>query len=68
MGSYTFHLFSNGKLFHKKDVMLSEDLDAVDMAQAFAADGDVEVWAIDRFVARVKHNAVPLEATDAAGG
>jgi hypothetical protein len=68
MVSYTFHFFANGKLLHKRDVTLRDDLDEVDMAQVLAAEGDVEVWAIDRFVARVKHNSVPLEASDAAGG
>jgi hypothetical protein len=60
MAWYELFLIRNGDLVDRLNHDFPEDLDALDMAQAFSRDYVVEVYEGIRLVARVKHGEEPL--------
>jgi hypothetical protein len=68
MPVYQMHLWdSAGALVSRLDKVFDDDLDALDDAVSRSDLHEVEVWAGDRRVARVKKGRAPLTNLDASG-
>jgi len=54
MATYQFRFIKDTLIQRQVSSNLSDDFDAVAEAEAFARDGEIEVWEHDRFVFRVQ--------------
>ena len=59
-----FCLDDEGRVVSGKEVIASNDVDALDAAHLFCNDFQVELWQQKRMVARVKKGNTPLDALD----
>jgi hypothetical protein len=62
---YRLCFFTAGKIVYRGEHECDNDREALDLAQEFAKDFEIEVWDGDRFVSRVKRdNAETASCSD----
>ena len=67
MNAYRFRYWAGAKPVYEDEVECASDRIALDHAQVFAADFDVEIWNGPRFLTRIKKGSVPAPADPPPG-